>query len=67
MTLENVSPGRETEKKSVGVELRLDAAVHLKPVFFFFCFAVKQYLIISSFCCRQSTTVHKWDESCFVL
>jgi len=34
MTLENVSPGRETEEKSVGVELRLDAAVHLKPVFF---------------------------------
>lgn len=29
---ENVSPGRGTEKKSVGVELRLDAAVHVKPI-----------------------------------
>lgn len=34
MTLENVSPGRGTEEKSVGVKLRLDAAVHLKPVLF---------------------------------
>lgn len=35
MTSENVSPGRGTEKKRVGVELRLDASVRVKPVVYF--------------------------------